>query len=116
MPTWKHEEATTQDQGVISLRDIIFIGRKGCNACEYQRETVIEPLRQKYPDNVSVHYNWDDVIARVNADKKITRIPLTVVAHDGCEEFRYDGALTFEELEAIIKCDASTLTLDEVIA
>lgn len=97
------------------MRDIIFIGRKGCNACEYQRETVIEPLRQKYPDNVSVHYNWDDVIARVNADKKITRIPLTVVVCDGCEEFRYVGAFTFEELEEIIKCNAPMLTLDEVI-
>ena len=97
------------------MRNIIYIGRRGCNACEYQRETVIEPLRQKYPDNVSVHYNWDDVIARVNAAQKITRIPLTVVECDGREEFRYGGALTFEELEGIINCESKTLTLDEVI-
>lgn len=98
------------------MRNIIYIGRKGCNACEYQRETVIEPLRQKYPENVSVHYNWDDVIARVNAAKTITRIPLIVVDCDGNEEFRYNGSLTFEELEEIINCDAPTLTLDEAIA
>lgn len=97
------------------MRNILFIGRKGCNACEYQRETVIEPLRQKYPDNVSVHYNWDAAIARVNAAKTITRIPLVVVECNGVEEFRYDGALTFEELESIIKCESATLTLEEVI-
>ena len=97
------------------MRDIIFIGRKGCNACEYQRETVIEPLRQKYPDNVSVHYNWDDVIARVNEAKTITTIPLVVVEHDGCEEFRYVGAFTLEELEAVINCSRSVLTVEEVL-
>lgn len=97
------------------MRNILFIGRKGCNACEYQRETVIEPLRQKYPDNVSVHYNWDASIARVNAAKTITRIPLTVVECNGVEEFRYDGALTFEELEEIINCNHATLTIDEVL-
>lgn len=97
------------------MRDIIFIGRKGCNACEYQRETVIEPLRQKYPDRVSVHYNWDDAIARVNAKQTITQIPLIVVDKDGSEEFRYSGALTFEELEEIINSNATTLTIEEVL-
>ena len=97
------------------MRNILYIGRKGSNACEYQRETVIEPLRQKYPDNVSVHYNWDAAIARVNAAKTITRIPLTVVECNGVEEFRYDSALTFEELEGIVNSNASTLTIDEVI-
>lgn len=97
------------------MRNIIFIGRAGCGACSRVRTLVIEPLAKRYPNNVSIHYNWDDVTERVNRRKTIKRIPLVVVEKDGREEFRYCGELSIEKLAAIVECENETLTLDDVL-
>lgn len=97
------------------MRNVIFIGRAGCNSCWYLYETVIKPLQERYKRNVSVHYGWDATVQRVNKRKQITRIPLIVVERDGREEFRYSGRLEPEELAAIIEYEGDTITLDDVL-
>lgn len=95
------------------MRNVVFIGREGCNPCHYLMETVVQPLIDDYPDNVSAHYGWDRKIAKVNERKKITHIPLFVIERDGVEEFRCSGRLTYDQLADIIECDS--LTVEEVL-
>lgn len=97
------------------MRKIIYIGRAGCTSCAKLRRDVIEPLRQLYPDNVSVHSGFDPKIQEVNNRHEIKRIPLIVVEKDGVEEFRYSGFVPLYTLEDIILSTKETLTLEEVI-
>lgn len=98
------------------MREVVYIGRAGCGACRHLREAVIEPLAESYPGNVSIHDSgWDRTMERVNSAQPITRVPLIVVEHDGREEFRFSGALTYDQLEGIVTCDAETLSVREVL-
>ena len=97
------------------MRNIVYIGQPGCNACYALLESTIMPLYERHPANVSVHFRWDEAIERVNRRKTITRVPLIVVENGDAEEFRYSGALSVAQLEGIIMCERGTLTLEEVL-
>lgn len=89
------------------MRKIIYIGDKSCRPCRHYKKTVIDPLMEKYPDQVEVHIGWDAKIAKVTARKEITRVPLVVVENDGEEEFRFNPLLvSAEQLEEIVLCKA----------
>ena len=97
------------------MRDVIFIGRKGCSSCYYALETIVKPLMEKQPDHISYHYEWDAVIERVNRRAEIKEIPLYVIENHGEEEFRVHGMLTYDDVKAIIECEMEVLTLDDVL-
>lgn len=97
------------------MRNIVFITRSGCSTCLNLLKTAITPLKERYPDNVEIHSNWDDKIAQVNKRCAITRIPLFVVENQGREEFRFAGRLSYEELEEIVTCESEVLALDDVL-
>ena len=78
-------------------------------------EHVVTPLVERYPGHVKVHHGWDADMERINKRIPITRIPLFVVEHNGCEEFRFSGRLTFEEVEEIVTYDGEVLTLGDVL-
>lgn len=97
------------------MRSIVFIGADYCAACNTLRRTVAEPLKELYPDNVSIHHAFDAKVAEVDARKTIDHIPLVVIEKDGAEEFRCSGGLSINALEDIILCDRDTLTAEEVL-
>ena len=97
------------------MRHVAFIGFAGCGACDGILESVVKPLMERYPNNVSAHYGWDETIARVNKRKEITNVPLFVIENGGREDFRYVGRLGIEELAAIIECERDAISLDDVL-
>lgn len=84
------------------MRKLIYIGDRSCRPCRHYKETVIEPLMEKYPGIIEVHVGFDAKIEEVNARKMITSVPTLVIEDDGIEQFRFSAFLESEKLEAII--------------
>lgn len=84
------------------MRKLIYIGDRSCRPCRHYKETVIEPLMEKYPGIIEVHVGFDTKIEEVNARKMITSVPTLVIEDDGIEQFRFSAFLESEKLEAII--------------
>lgn len=89
-----------------TMRKLIYIGDPSCKPCKHYKETVVDPLMERYPDRIEVHVGHDKKIEEVNARKCITHVPTIVVERDGVEELRFSAFLESEELESIIKGDA----------
>lgn len=87
------------------MRRIIYIGADYCASCNTMRTKIIEPLQKLYPDNVSIHHNFDDTVKAVDDRKVIDTVPLVVVERDGVEEIRFTGFVSMNELEDLILCD-----------
>ncbi len=96
------------------MRTVHFIGGKGCTLCESLIDSVVKPARERHPEHVFMHFDWDAYIAEANGRCSIARIPLFVVENEGSEEFRFSGAPSLEELESIIACEGETLSFDDV--
>lgn len=97
------------------MRNIVYIGDRSCKSCKFYKETVIEPLMERYPNNVEVHVGYDAKIAEADARKKITHVPTVVVESDGREEFRFSAFLKLGELEDIINCNADASAFEGVL-
>lgn len=98
------------------MRRLIYVGDRSCRPCRHYKETVIDPLIERYPGSIEVHTGWDGKIEEINARREITRVPTIVVEHEGAEEFRFSAFLEPEQLEGIILCDSDALTADQVMA
>lgn len=98
------------------MRRIIYVGDRSCRPCRHYKETVIDPLMERYPGSIEVHTGWDAKIEEINGRCAITRVPTVVVEHDGREEFRFTAFLEPEQLEDIILCDSESLTAEEAMA
>lgn len=84
------------------MRKLIYIGDRSCRTCRHYKETVIDPLMEKYPEQIEVHVGFDAKIEEVNARKMITSVPTLVIEDDGVEQFRFSAFLESDKLEAII--------------
>lgn len=98
------------------MRNIVYIGDRSCKSCKFYKETVIDPLMERYPNNVEVHVGYDRKVGQVDAREKIKEVPMLVVEKDGCEEFRFSAFLGFDALEAIVTCESDVLTAEEALA
>lgn len=95
------------------MRTVMLVGRAGCGAC-HSAKRAIAPIMGLYPENVTAHFTWDRDVERINARKRIDRVPLFVVENGGEEEFRFSGWLSADEIEEIVTCDADTLSLEDI--
>lgn len=82
---------------------IEYITRRGCPACEIYRETVIEPLTSKYPDQVYEHWAWDGFMEKLNNSKLVTHIPLVVLTDNGEEVLRFSELPSLDQLEGALR-------------
>ena len=97
------------------MRTVHFIGGRGCALCESLVEPVVKPAKERHPEHVFMHFDWDAYIAEANGRCPIARIPLFVIEHEGREEFRFSGALSPEELESIVACEGDTVSFDGIV-
>lgn len=85
------------------MRTLVYIGDPTCEPCVAYKRAVIEPLMERYPENIEFHVAGDARALEIGARKRVTVYPTIVVERGGEEEFRFTAFLQPEELAEIIE-------------